>query len=149
MGTRNHIDCSTMSSTLGHTPLRIEPRWTDLDPVGHVNNSVFLIYAEEARARYLKALLPGTWDHIVVVHNSIDYHSSVDISDLIDVTSFVASVGTSSFATVNVISTDAGTLCATVRTVQVVVTVDRHASRPWTDHERKALTDAVGALPDS
>ncbi|MDT5080597.1 MAG: acyl-CoA thioester hydrolase, partial [Mycobacterium sp.] len=25
-------------------PLQIEPRWTDLDPAGHVNNSVFLVY---------------------------------------------------------------------------------------------------------
>ena len=35
------------------TLLRIEPRWTDLDPVGHVNNTVFLVYAEEARNRFL------------------------------------------------------------------------------------------------
>jgi acyl-CoA thioesterase FadM len=40
------------------TTLRIEPRWTDFDPLGHVNNSVFLVYAEEARARYLGAALP-------------------------------------------------------------------------------------------
>jgi Thioesterase-like superfamily len=50
--------------------LRIEPRWTDLDPVGHVNNNVFLVYAEEARARFLHAALPDTWSSIVVVHNA-------------------------------------------------------------------------------
>lgn len=40
------------------TPIQIEPRWTDLDPAGHVNNSVFLVYAEESRNRFLHELLP-------------------------------------------------------------------------------------------
>ncbi|MET0703039.1 MAG: acyl-CoA thioesterase, partial [Mycobacterium sp.] len=74
-------------------PLRIEPRWTDLDPVGHVNNNVFLIYAEEARARYLKAALPHSWHQIVVVHNGVDYHSPVEATDVVDVASSVESVG--------------------------------------------------------
>jgi acyl-CoA thioester hydrolase len=138
-----------MIPALGDPSLRIEPRWTDLDPVGHVNNSVFLVYAEEARARYMKAILPAAWGYIVVVHNSIDYHSSVEGSDVIDVTSYVDSVGTSSFVTINVISVGGGRLCATVRTVQVVLTDDRRASRPWTDDERKALTEAVEARADS
>ena len=63
------------------TVLRIEPRWTDLDPAGHVNNSVFLIYAEEARNRFLSHTLPDTWGSIVVVHNAIDYHHPVVHSD--------------------------------------------------------------------
>ena len=132
-----------MSSALDTPPLRIEPRWTDLDPVGHVNNSVFLVYSEEARARYLHVVLPDAWGHVVVVHNSIDYHSPVEGSDVVDVTSYVESVGTSSFVTINVISADGGRQCATVRTVQVVVSEDRQASRPWTDDERRALTDAM------
>jgi acyl-CoA thioester hydrolase len=135
-----------MSSALDNPTLRIEPRWTDLDPVGHVNNSVFLVYAEEARARYLRVVLPTAWGHVVVVHNSIDYHSSVEGSDFVDVTSYVESVGTSSFVTVNVISVE-GRLCATVRTVQVVLAENRKASRPWTGDERRALTDAIGTPP--
>jgi acyl-CoA thioester hydrolase len=53
--------------------LRIEPRWTDLDPVGHVNDSVFLGYAEGGRARFLHTALPDTWSSIVFVHKAIDY----------------------------------------------------------------------------
>ena len=125
---------------VSETPrLRIAPRWTDLDPVGHVNNNVFLVYAEEARARYLRATLPQAWSQIVVVHNSIDYHSSVEVTDLLEVTSSVESVGRSSFSTINVIATDKGRLCATVRTVQVVLAEDRQNSRPWTEEERAAL----------
>src|SRR5277367_3655903 len=97
--------------------LRIEPRWTDLDPVGHVNNSVFLVYAEEARARFLHAALPSTWSSIVVVHNAIDYHHPVEQSDHLEFSSAVDGIGKSSFTTINVVAT-ATHRCATVRTVQ-------------------------------
>lgn len=52
----------------------------------------------------------------------------------------VESVGTSSFTTINVIATDDGRKCATVRTVQVVLDTDRKGTRPWTDDERLVLT---------
>jgi acyl-CoA thioester hydrolase len=122
---------------------RVEPRWTDLDPVGHVNNSVYLVYAEEARARYLRAVLPGVWEMIVVVHNSIDYHSPVVATDTLEVTSTVEAVGTSSFTTVSRIAAAHGRRCATVRTVQVVLRDDRGGTRPWTSSERATLDELV------
>lgn len=119
--------------------LTIEPRWTDLDPAGHVNNSVYLVYAEEARARYLRAALAETWSSVVVVHNAIDYLRSAVGDDVLDVTSFVESIGSSSLTTVSLIATADGHPCATVRTVQVVLGPDRSASRPWTEDERTSL----------
>jgi acyl-CoA thioester hydrolase len=130
------------ASSNGGPVLRITPRWTDLDPIGHVNNSVFLVYAEEARARYLRDALPGAWNSVVVVHNAIDYHHPVEELDLVEVTSVVDSVGTTSLTTVNVISTAHGK-CATVRTVQVVMNDDRSGTRPWTESERATLTGLV------
>jgi acyl-CoA thioester hydrolase len=126
------------------TVLRIEPRWTDLDPVGHVNNSVFLVYAEEARARFLHIALPTSWDSIVVVHNAIDYHHPVARSDLLEVFSTVEGIGTTSLTTINVVAT-ATHRCATVRTVQVVLREDRAATRPWTVEERAALDELLAA----
>ena len=124
--------------------LRIEPRWTDLDPVGHVNNNVFLVYAEEARARFLHAALPSTWGSIVVVHSAIDYHHPVLVTDVLEVSSDVEKIGTTSFTTINVIA-NAEHKCATVRTVQVVVREDRTATRPWNPDERAALEDLLAA----
>jgi acyl-CoA thioester hydrolase len=119
--------------------IRIEPRWTDLDPVGHVNNSVFLVYAEEARNRFLKAVLPDAWDWIVVVRNAVDYHHPVFESDVLEVSSTVAAVGNSSLTTTSVISTIHGQRCATVQTVQVVMRTDRTRTRPWSTDERASL----------
>jgi acyl-CoA thioester hydrolase len=124
------------------TVLRVDPRWTDLDPVGHVSNSVFLVYAEEARARYLRQALPDAWSHVVVVHSDIDYHHPVFQSDAVEVTSAVEGVGTSSFTTVNIIAT-ATHKCATVRTVQVVLRKDGGKTRPWTDDERAVLNNLI------
>ena len=130
--------------------LRIEPRWTDLDPVGHVNNNVFLVYAEEARARFLHAALPDAWSSIVVVHNAIDYHHPVVQTDILEVSSNVEAIGTTSFTTVNVVAT-ASHRCATVRTVQVVLREDRSATRPWNADERATLEQllAAGKSPTS
>jgi acyl-CoA thioester hydrolase len=125
------------------TTLRIEPRWTDLDPLGHVNNSVFLVYAEEARARYLGVALPESWEMVVVVNNSIDYHSPVVANETLDVASGVESIGTSSCTTVSVIATTDGRKCATVRTVQVVLREDKAGTRPWNNDERAALEALV------
>ncbi|BBX17178.1 esterase [Mycolicibacterium duvalii] len=124
--------------------LRIEPRWTDLDPVGHVNNSVFLVYAEEARARFLHTALPTSWGPIVVVHNEIDYHHPVVQTDEVEVSSAVEAIGTSSFTTINIIAT-ATHKCATVRTVQVVLREDRSRTRPWSADERTALEALLAA----
>jgi acyl-CoA thioester hydrolase len=125
--------------------LRIEPRWTDLDPAGHVNNSVFLVYAEEARARLMRDAIPQAWNRVVVVHNAIDYHRPAELTDTLEVTSAVEKVGSSSFTTINVIRTAAGQRCATVRTVQVVLKTDRSGSRPWADDERAVLEGLLGA----
>lgn len=122
--------------------VRIEPRWTDLDPQGHVTNSVFLVYAEEARARYLRALLPGAWNSIVVVHNSVDYHAPVFETDVVEIVSSIKKVGTSSLTTISEMTTARGR-CATVRTVQVVLTDDATKSRPWTETELAALNGAL------
>jgi acyl-CoA thioester hydrolase len=126
------------------TVLRIEPRWTDLDPVGHVNNSVFLVYAEEARNRFLHRTLPDTWGSIVVVHNAIDYHHPIVQSDVVEVHSAVETIGTTSFTTINVIAS-ATQRCATVRTVQVVLREDRTGTRPWTAGERTTLEELLAA----
>jgi acyl-CoA thioester hydrolase len=123
-------------------PFRIEPRWTDLDPAGHVNNSVFLVYAEEARNRLLHGVVPSAWSSIVVVHNGIDYHHPVLLDDRLEVSSAVESVGMSSFTSISIIST-ATHRCATVRTVQVVLNADRSGGRPWTSEERAALEKVV------
>lgn len=39
----------------------VQPRFRDLDPLGHVNNSVFFVYWEEARSYYFDQLRLEHW----------------------------------------------------------------------------------------
>lgn len=111
-----------------------------MDPVGHVNNNVFLVYAEEARNRYLQNAIPEALRNVVVARNAVDYHSSVVATDVVQITSQVKSIGRTSLTTINEIATEDGRLCATVCTVQVVLTRDDKKPRPWTDAERAVLS---------
>ncbi|MCP9213475.1 acyl-CoA thioesterase [Streptomyces sp. NEAU-Y11] len=55
-------------------------RWADADSYGHVNNSLFLTYLEEARTRMFQDMLPtdeaGRRQHAFVVSQSVvDYRA--------------------------------------------------------------------------
>ena len=58
-------------------PARIQVRFSDLDLMGHVNNSVYLSYFEMARVDYFAKILGLGWDWnsqgIILVRNEIDY----------------------------------------------------------------------------
>lgn len=41
--------------------LPIQARWNDLDPLGHVNNGVFITYFELGRGRYMN-IASSSWD---------------------------------------------------------------------------------------
>ncbi|MER5443466.1 thioesterase family protein [Streptomyces sp. NPDC002790] len=61
-------------------------RWSDQDSYGHINNSCFLTYLEEARTRMVQDLLPAEEAerrrHAFVVQQSvIDYKKPLDYRD--------------------------------------------------------------------
>ncbi|MFI6283096.1 acyl-CoA thioesterase [Streptomyces sp. NPDC050988] len=61
-------------------------RWADADSYGHVNNSCYLTYLEEARTRMIQELLPTDEAerrrHAFVVQQSlIDYKTPLDYRD--------------------------------------------------------------------
>lgn len=81
--------------------IKIQVRFSDLDVMGHVNNSVYLSYFEYARVQYFGRLLGENWDWqkngVLLVRNEIDYHKPVLLTDTPEVYIFVDSVGSKSF----------------------------------------------------
>ena len=76
---------------------RIEIRWRDLDGFGHVNNSTYLTYLEEARDQYLTDLLGETVHRVVIRRIEIDFVSGLTQGDdLVDVEVRLTGIGTSS-----------------------------------------------------
>jgi acyl-CoA thioester hydrolase len=108
-------------------------RWGDLDAFGHVNNSTYLIFAQEARYAWSKMI------EMVVARAEVDFITPIYTGDIyIDVEIWVNKIGTSSFG-VTYEMKNGDELLAVVKTVQVTVSMDTKKSRPLNDAEREFL----------
>ena len=70
----------TAERKLAHVE-RIPIRWGDMDAMGHVNNTVYFRYMEQARIGWFDALIPeaGAWKYtgIVIVNASCHYRRPI------------------------------------------------------------------------
>jgi acyl-CoA thioester hydrolase len=108
-------------------------RWGDLDAFGHVNNSTYLIFAQEARFAWSKMIA------MVVARAEVDFVAPIYTGDIyIDVEIWVNKIGTSSFGVTYEMKYE-NELLAVVKTVQVTVSMDTKKSRPLNDAEREFL----------
>ena len=123
---------------------QLQIRWADLDAFRHINNAAYLVYMQEARADF-------TWysrkangekpilDDMVVARAEVDFIAPIHSVDLpLDVEIFIEKIGNSSFVMVYEMS-QAGTLRAKGKTVQVGVDMETEKSRPLRDYEREYL----------
>jgi acyl-CoA thioester hydrolase len=102
-------------------------RFRDLDPMGHVNNAVFLTYIESARAAFLQHLgAVQTLEDlaIIVARIEIDFRAPVRFGDEVEVSARVGRFGEKSFDLEHELRV-AGTLVAEARTVLVTYDYER------------------------
>jgi acyl-CoA thioester hydrolase len=79
---------------------REQVRFRDLDPMGHVNNAVFLTYIESARVAFLRQLgaAPTLEDmSIIVARIEIDFRAPVRLGDEVEISARVSRFGDKSF----------------------------------------------------
>jgi acyl-CoA thioester hydrolase len=126
------------------TTKRIEIRWRDMDGFGHVNNSTYLTYLEEARDQYLTDLVGETVHRVVIRRIEIDFVSGLtQDDDYVDVDVRLTGTGTSSLTLEErIVSVADGRVAATARTVMVHTDDSRMASAPWPAEARAALGNA-------
>jgi acyl-CoA thioester hydrolase len=81
--------------------LHIPVRFNDCDLMGHVNNAIYLTYIEEARIHFFNQILPKKWDWnkngIIVKKHEIIYHEQLLFGELIEISSSIGYIGSSSF----------------------------------------------------
>ena len=123
---------------------RIEIRWRDLDSYGHVNQAVYLTYAEEVLDDWFQAKLgrrPGTiWDY-VARRTTIDYRGELRLSDRVAVGSAeVAQLGTTSVTVRVTLAAPDGRVATELELVVVVIDGKGGAPRALTEAERAALS---------
>lgn len=110
----------------------IEPRWRDLDAFGHVNNSNFLTYLEEARIRWFETF-DGEWVNAqmapFLAAVQLNYRAPIDYPSAIRVELFAERIGTTSLTVGHrILSADGATLHADGHVV--MVWIDRATGRP-------------------
>jgi acyl-CoA thioester hydrolase len=82
---------------------RIPIRWGDMDAMGHVNNTVYFRYMEQARISWFDALVPedAAWKStgIVVANCSCNFKRAINYPGTIDVQVYIGEPGGSSVPT--------------------------------------------------
>ena len=123
---------------------QIEIRWRDLDSYGHVNQAVYLTFAEEVLDDWFQSKLgrrPGTtWDY-VARRTTIDYRGELRLDDRMALGSAeLVELGTTSVTTRVTLNAPDGRVATELELVVVVIDGKGGAARPLTDSERAALS---------
>ncbi len=124
---------------------RLEARFRDCDPLGHVNNAVYLTYLEQARFAFWRKVRRQGFDGragIIMARAEIDYRSPAVAGDELEVRVGIGEVRRSSFVlTYTIVEAPSRRLVAEAQTV--IVTYDYESSRsiPIPDDVRAALLD--------
>ena len=82
---------------------RIAIRWGDMDAMGHVNNTVYFRYMEQARIAWFESLVPRSdaWGEIsiVIVNASCNFRRPINYPGTVEVKLFAGAPGGSSVPT--------------------------------------------------
>ncbi len=82
-------------------PIKIQVRFSDLDVMGHVNNSVYLSYFEMARVALFSPLMGTDWNWqkngVVLRKNEIEYFSPVLLHQEPEISIYTKNIGNKSF----------------------------------------------------
>jgi acyl-CoA thioester hydrolase len=122
---------------------RIDIRWRDLDALGHVNNAVYLTYAEEVLDAWFRERLDlgegEVWEY-VNARIAIDFVSELRQTDVHVVgTARLLRVGAKSVTAAIELRARDGRLAANVETVAVALAGRGGPSRAVSPEERAAL----------
>ncbi|MSP98247.1 MAG: acyl-CoA thioesterase [Betaproteobacteria bacterium] len=122
-------------------------RWGDMDAMGHVNNTVYFRFMEQARISWFEALIPEdeAWQStgIVIVNASCNYNRAITYPGNVEVKVLVGPPGGSSVPTFYELRVDADPLTY-ADGAAVVVFVDMKTQKPVRipDHIRERLLNA-------
>ncbi|CAM5197831.1 Acyl-CoA thioester hydrolase OS=Castellaniella defragrans OX=75697 GN=HNR28_003080 PE=4 SV=1 [Castellaniella defragrans] len=124
---------------------RLEVRWGDVDSLGHVNNTVYFRFFEEARVRLFASLGVENFVHrsmaIVLAHASCDFLKPLLYPACIVVDLKLVRVGRSSLEIESWIADVADSQRVYARGRNVIVCVDTRTQHPmaWPADELQAL----------
>jgi len=113
----------------------LKVRFRDVDMMGHVNNSVYLTYLEEARTGFWEFLFRDNREFwkisFILASISIDYRSPAFYRDSIEICIRLNQIGTKSFSFHYLIrNKNSGTLLAEADSVMVMYDYEKEETYP-------------------
>jgi acyl-CoA thioester hydrolase len=142
-----------------HFTHRLDVRFRDCDPMGHVNNAVYLTYLEQARFAHWRSLwgfgpppAPGTVEGqlspgrpgVILARVECDYRRPATYGETLEIRLTIAELGRTSFRYEYEIVDDAGRTVSTAKTVQVMYDYTAGKPVPIPDDIRKLLSPEPG-----
>ena len=128
---------------------RLTVRFRDCDLMGHVNNSVYFTYLEQARLdwwRHLGGILTDPLATTIVARAECDFRAPAFLDDTLEIRVTPGPIGRSSFVIeYEVANVASGQRIAQARTVSVSVNPETHRPIPVPDAWRAMI--AGSALP--
>jgi acyl-CoA thioester hydrolase len=138
-----------MLNQMAYAPFihRLQVRFRDCDPLGHVNNAVYLTYLEQTRFSHWRALwgfgtpqLPPGMPGVILARVECDYRRPATYGQTLEVRMAVASLGRTSFRYEYEIVDDQDSTILTGSTVQVMYDYAAAKPVPIPDSIRALLT---------
>ncbi|PWA10375.1 thioesterase [Pueribacillus theae] len=122
---------------------RIEPRVSETDGAGHINNTTIPIWFEAGRNKIFEMFTPDfsfeNW-RCVILHTSVDYVKQVFYGKEVVVKTWVKSIGNTSFVLYEELHQD-GELCVKGNAVYVNFNLKTQSKEPIPGHIRKQLEE--------
>ena len=133
---------------------RLQVRFRDCDPLGHVNNAVYLTYLEQARFTLWRNQLgfvaksagdPGPRGlGFILARAECDFRAQARYGDWLDIKLSLGEFGRSSFSyTYEIVDAEKGTLVAAAKTVLVWFDYDAQKPSPLDDATKAKLSVPV------
>lgn len=118
----------------------VEPRYSDLDGMNHVNHAQFVTYMEVARLEFFEKTLNMDLESpdAVVVSVHVDYQGPLSWGDTVTVELNLHETSEKSFTLTYTIRTDAG-IAATAETSQVTIDPESGDARPIPEKYRSTF----------
>lgn len=133
---------------------RVEVRFVDCDPFGHVNNAVYLSYLEQARFGLWRRLWGFNGETaataaggagLILARAECDYRLQATYGDTLDVRLGLATIGRTSFTyEYDIVDVATGRIVAQARTVQVLYDYAQGTPVPIDEARRADLSKAFG-----
>lgn len=139
---------------------RLVVRFSDCDPLAHVNNAVYLTYLEQARIALWRRQLGGwPWrdsqhtgrrEGFILARAEVDFRAQAREGDELEVRLALGGFGrTSATYEYEIVNAVTGQLVAEAKTVQVWINYETGRPEPLTDRLKEQLSATVDAVSHS